>query len=89
LVSARSGDPNFYSINILTDQATVIGGTGLTSTTGGGLAINSVAAFFGTPTSSRFGTYDSIAGTFANIANPTKPALGAYGALDFDERCQS
>ena len=33
------GGPQLYSINILTGQATVIGSTGLGSTTGGGLAI--------------------------------------------------
>ena len=34
------GGPQLYSINTTTAQATVIGSTGLTSTTGGGLAIN-------------------------------------------------
>ena len=31
------GGPQLYSINLLTGKATVIGGTGLTSTSGGGL----------------------------------------------------
>jgi hypothetical protein len=79
------GGPQLYSINIGTGQATVIGGTGLTSTTGGGLAISTAGVLFGTPTSGRFGTYDGTLGTFANIANPTKPAGGGYGSLDFDE----
>jgi hypothetical protein len=78
------GGPQLYSINASTGQATVIGGTGLTSTTGGGLAISSGGAFFGTPTSTRFGTYNSITGAYTNIANPTKPLGGAYAALDFD-----
>jgi len=78
------GGPQIYSINLLTGQATVVGSTGLTSTSGGGLAINSGGTIFGTPTSSRFGTYDST-GAFGNIANPTKPAGGAYAALSFDE----
>ena len=79
------GGPQLYSINPLTGQATVIGSTGLTSTTGGGLAISPGRIFYGTPTASRFGTYDSGTGTYSNIANPAKPTGGgAYGALDFD-----
>ena len=79
------GGPQLYSINVGTGQATVIGSTGLTSTSGGGLAISAADMFYGTPTASRFGTYNSGTGTFANIANPTKPVGGGYGALDFDE----
>jgi hypothetical protein len=79
------GGPQLYSINTATGQASVIGGTGLTSTSGGGLAISSSGAFYGTPTSSRFGTYDSGTGVYTNIANPAKPAgTGAYGALDYN-----
>lgn len=77
------GGPQLYSINTATAQATVIGGTGLTSTSGGGLAINA-GVFFGTPTLSRFGTYDSGTGAFTNITNPTKPVGGGYAALDLD-----
>jgi len=79
------GGPQLYSINITTGQATVIGNTGLTSTTGGGLGVSSSNVFFGTPTASRFGTYDSITGLYTNIANPTKPVGGAYAALSFDD----
>jgi hypothetical protein len=79
------GGPQLYSINIGTGQATVIGSTGLTSTSGGGLVISAAGIFYGTPTASRFGTYNSGTGIFANIANPTKPVGGGYGALDFDE----
>jgi hypothetical protein len=78
------GGPQLYSINTLTGQATVVGATGLTSTSGGGLAISSGGIFYGTPTSSRFGTYNSTTGAFTNIANPTKPVGGAYAALAFD-----
>ena len=79
------GGPQLYSINILNGQATVIGSTGLTSTTGGGLAINSGGIFYGTPTASRFGTYNSGTGGYSNIANPGKPTGGgSYAALDFD-----
>ena len=81
---ASIGGPQLYSINILTGQATVIGGTGLTSTTGGGLAISAGSIFYGTPTSSRFGTYNSGTGAYSNIANPAKPVGGAYAALDFN-----
>jgi hypothetical protein len=79
------GGPQLYSINVLTGQATLVGaGTGLTSTTGGGLAISPSSVFYGTPTASRFGTYDSTSGAYVNIANPVKPGGGAYAALDFD-----
>jgi hypothetical protein len=78
------GGPQLYSINTSTGQATVIGTTGLTSTTGGGLAISSGGVFYGTPTAARFGTYDSNTGAFTNITNPTKPVGGGYAALAFD-----
>ena len=80
------GGPQLYSINLATGQATLIGGTGLTSTSGGGLTISSGGVAYGTPTSTRFGTYNLTLGTFTNIANPAKPAGGgAYAALSFDE----
>jgi hypothetical protein len=81
------GGPDLYSINPVTGKATLVGSnTVSTSTTGGGLAISSGAVFYGTPTASRFGTYNSGTGAFTNIANPAKPTGGgAYGALDFDE----
>jgi hypothetical protein len=78
------GGPQLYSINTATGQATVIGSTGLTSTTGGGLEISAAGVFYGTPSASRFGTYDATLGTFTNIANPTKPVGGGYGAMSFD-----
>jgi len=82
---ASIGGPNVYSINVPTGQATLVGANGVsTSTTGGGLAISSSGVFYGTPTSSRFGTYNSITGAFTNISNPAKPAGGGYGALAFD-----
>ncbi len=83
---ASIGGPNIYSINLATGQATLVGPNGVaTSTTGGGLAISSGGVFYGTPTASRFGTYNSMTGAYTNIGNPVKPAGGgAYGALDFD-----
>jgi hypothetical protein len=79
------GGPQLYSINIATGQATVIGNSGLTSTSGGGLAINSGGVFYGTPTASRFGTYNSTTGVYTNIAAPNRPGnAGALAALDFD-----
>jgi hypothetical protein len=79
------GGPQLYSINVATGQATVIGNTGLTSTTGGGLAISPDGVFYGTPTASRYGTYDSGTGAYTDIANPVKPGGGgAYAALSFD-----
>lgn len=74
------GGPQLYSINTTTAQATAIGGTGLTSTTGGGLGILG-GTFYGTPTSARFGTYDSGTGAYTDIGNPTKPSGGGYGSL--------
>ena len=78
------GGPQLYSINAATGQATVIGSTGLTSTTGGGVEISASGVIYGTPTASRFGTYDGVTGAFTNIANPVKPSGGGYGALAFD-----
>jgi hypothetical protein len=79
------GGPQLYSINVLTGQATQVGaGSGLTSTSGGGLAVSSDGTFYGTPTASRYGTYNSITGAYTNITNPTKPGGGgAYAALEF------
>jgi hypothetical protein len=78
------GGPQLYSINIATGQATVIGNSGLTSTTGGGLAISSGGVYYGTPTSSRYGTYNPVSGVYTNITNPVKPGGGgAYAALEF------
>lgn len=78
------GGPQLYSINTATGQATVIGSTGLTSTSGGGLGISPSGVFNGTPTSTRFGTYNSVTGAFTNIAAPTRPVGGAYAALSYD-----
>jgi hypothetical protein len=78
------GGPQLYSINTLTGQATLIGNTGLTSTSGGGLAVSSSGGFYGTPTSSRFGTYNPATGAYSNIGSPTLPIGGAYAALDFN-----
>jgi hypothetical protein len=41
------GGPQLYSINVGTGQATAIGSTGLTSTSGGGLVISAAGAFYG------------------------------------------
>lgn len=78
------GGPQLYSINTATGKATVIGSTGLTSTSGGGVAVSAGGTIFGTPTSSRFGTYNSSTGAYTNIAAPTLPLGGAFAALAFD-----
>jgi hypothetical protein len=80
------GGPNLYTVNPATGQATLVGPNGVsTSTSGGGLAISPEGVFYGTPTSSRYGTYNAGTGAYTNITNPAKPAgTGAYGALDFD-----
>jgi hypothetical protein len=81
---ASIGGPQLYSINTATAQATVIGNSGLTSTTGGGIAINDTGVIYGTPTSSRFGTYNGVTGAYTDIANPAKPGgSGSYAALEF------
>ena len=64
------------SVSLQNHSATVIGSTGLTSTTGGGLAISDTGVFYGTPTASRYGTYDSTTGVYTDITNPTKPTGG-------------
>jgi hypothetical protein len=78
------GGPQLYSININNGQATAIGSSGLTSTSGGGLAISDGGVYYGTPTASRYGTYNSISGAYTNITNPAKPGGGgSYAALEF------
>lgn len=82
---ASIGGPNLYSINLGNGQATLVGPNGVaTSTTGGGVAISAGGTIYGTPSASRFGTYNSGSGAYTNIGNPAKPAGGGYGALDFD-----
>jgi hypothetical protein len=82
---ASIGGPNVYSIDVLTGQATLVGSNGtLTSTTGGGLAINSAGTFYGTPTATRFGTYDPVTGAYTNIGTTTPPAGGSFAALAFN-----
>src|SRR5205085_2103707 len=71
------GGPNLYSINLSTGQATVVGSNGpLTSTSGGGLAVSPGGVYYGTPTSSRFGTYDPTTGAYTNIAGPSSHPAG-------------
>src|SRR5687768_14476372 len=61
------GGPQLYSIDITTGQATLVGvGTGITSTSGGGLAFNSAGVAYGSPTATRFGTYNTTTGAFTN-----------------------
>jgi hypothetical protein len=84
-VASKSG-PNLFSVDTTTAQATQIGNTFLTSTSGGGIAIDSTGVIWGAPTASRFGTYNLSDGTFVNNGTPTKPAGGgAFAALAFDE----
>src|SRR5687768_6438195 len=79
------GGPHLYSINTATAAATSVGSSGLTSTTGGGLDISPGGVAYGTPTASRFGTYNLATGAYTNITDPVKPGGGgAYAALAFD-----
>jgi len=84
-VASKNG-PDLYSVDLTTAQATQIGDTLLTSTSGGGIAIDSNGIIWGTPTASRFGTYNLTDGTFTNKGTPAKPAGGgAFAALAFNE----
>jgi hypothetical protein len=83
---SSSGGANLYTINIATAQATLVGNSGVSFTAGGGLAISPSGVFYGTPTTSEFGTYDPTTGAYTHITNPAKPAGGtaSYAALAFD-----
>lgn len=84
-VASKNG-PDLYSVDITTGQATQIGNTFLTSTSGGGVAIDLTGVIWGAPTASRFGNYSLVDGTFVNNGTLDKPAGGgAYAALAFDE----
>jgi hypothetical protein len=84
-VASKSG-PNLFSIDTSTALATQIGNTFLTSTSGGGIAVDSDGVIWGAPTQTRFGTYSLGDGTFTSNGTLTKPAGGgAYAALAFDE----
>jgi hypothetical protein len=83
-----SGGPNLYSINLSNGQATVVGPSGLPAvpgTSGGGLAISPGGIFYGTPTTTQFGTYNPTTGAFTYIATPAQPAgsTASYSALAF------
>jgi len=82
---ASVGGPQLYSINLASGQATVVGSSGIASTTGGGLAVSAAGVFYAEPTSTRFGTYNPTTGAYSNIASPGHPVGGAYAALAFDE----
>jgi len=83
---SSSGGANLYTINLATGQATQVGLSGVSGTSGGGLAISPAGIFYGTPTTSRFGTYDPNTGAYNNITNPFKPAgpSASYASLAFD-----
>jgi hypothetical protein len=78
------GGPQLYSINTTTGAATAVGPTGLTSTTGGGLAFDASGQAYGTPTATRFGTYDKTTGAYTNIGAPARPVGGGFAAMTFD-----
>jgi hypothetical protein len=84
---ASVGNPNLYSIDKTTGQATLIGNSGQSFlTAGGGLGISPDGTFYATPETSHYGTYDSTTGAYTNITNPARPAgSGAsYAALAYD-----
>jgi hypothetical protein len=77
--------PDLYAINLATGQATPVGASGVdVGTNGGGLAVSPGGVFYGTPTASRFGTYNPTTGAYTDLGQPTFPAGGgAYVALAF------
>ncbi len=81
-----SAQAALFSINPNTAQATMIGASGLTFTSGGGLAISPAGIFYGTPVSTNFGIYNPTTGAFSNIATPALPAGAhtSYSALAFN-----
>ena len=83
------GNPNLYSIDINTGQATLIGNSGVDFlVNGGGLAISPDGVFYSTPENLHFGTYNPTTGVYANVtSNVYKPPANAnngYGSLDFN-----
>jgi hypothetical protein len=82
---SSSGGANLYSINKLTGAATAVGGSGISFTEGGGLAISSGDVFYGTPIPGDYGTYNSGTGAYTNVGTPASPAGtgGSYAALAF------
>lgn len=78
---------NLYTINIATGAATVVGASISLGTQGGGLAIDSSGTFYGSPLSTKFGTYNSSTGLYTNITNPAKPLspqASQYAAMAVD-----
>lgn len=81
------GGPSMYSVNTLTGAATLVGPSGMSSTTGGGIASDAAGNIYGTPTgTSRFGKYNKATGAYTDIAvlSGTPFAGGAVNSLSFD-----
>jgi hypothetical protein len=83
---SASGGANLYSINTSSGQATEIGISGFSTTSGGGLGISPNGVFYATPQTQEFGTFNPIDGTYTHITNPARPAgpSQSYAALAFD-----
>ena len=81
-----TGGANLYKINLGTGQGTLVGSSGLSFTTGGGLAISSAGVFYGGPQNGLYGTYNPTTGAYNNIATPTYPegSTSSFAALAFD-----
>lgn len=81
-----SGGAKLASINKATGAATVLPGSGISFTEGGGLAIGAGGVFYGAPVPGDYGTYDPTTGVYTNIATPASPvgSGGSYAALAFD-----
>lgn len=80
---SATGGANLYSIDKTTGAATIVGVSGVSFTEGGGLAVSSGGAFYGTPVPGDYGTYDPNTGVYVNITTPDTPVGGSYGALTF------
>lgn len=81
------GGPSMYSVNKASGAATLVGASGMSSTTGGGIASDGAGNIYGTPTgTSRFGTYNKTTGAYTNIGALAGLPFsgGAVNALSFD-----
>lgn len=82
---SSSGGANLFLIDISTGSAAKVGGSGVSFTEGGGLAISSTGVFYAAPIPGEYGTYDPNTGAYTHITAPMTPAGGgSYAALAFN-----
>jgi hypothetical protein len=83
---SATGGANLYTVNITTGQGTIVAASGLTFTSGGGLAISPSGTFYGVPQGNDFGTFDPTTGAYTFVGTLATPAGNntSYSALAFD-----